>query len=247
MEADHEGAERSPGVAHHRAGSKRGKPELGRQCFFLYMQEYSDIIAITGHRDYPDRAALYRGIDNMSARQYYFGGAKGIDSDALEYIARTQPGSVRTVVVPNRLADQPASARVIINKHATNVIELRNSGPDRYMIRNRFMVDNSTRTDAFYDYRGKGGTFNTIEYARYKGKLGTVNSLREYEVDEFRDMSTYEFHDTMVQMRNYKVNFSAVKMLFLEMIIKVFKMAVDVFFKSLGYVGVKTVEAFWSL
>ena len=204
------------------------------------------IVAITGHRDYPDRAALYRGLDNMRARHYYFGGARGVDSDALEYISRTQPHSVRTVVVPNRLIDQPASARAQIKLHATNVIELKNSGRDRYMIRNRYMVNHSNRTNAFYDFRGRGGTYNTIEYARTKGKLGTVNSLREYKVDEFKGMSKNRFHTTMKQMKSYKVDLSAIKMLIIEMIIKVFKMTVEAFFKSLGYVGVKTVEQFWS-
>lgn len=210
------------------------------------MPEYDDIIAITGHRDYPDRAALYRGLDSMRARQYYLGGARGVDSDALEYIARTQPGSVRTVVVPNRVIDQPLSSQTAIKRYATNVIELRNTGPDRYMVRNRFMVDHSSRTVAFYDYRGRGGTYNTIEYARSKGKLGVVNSLNDYDIDYYRDMSQYEFHDMMCQMKRYNVPLSSVKTLLLQMIIEFFHKTVTSFFKGLGYVGVKTIEQFWS-
>lgn len=182
----------------------------------------------------------------MRARHYYFGGARGVDSDALAHISRTQPHSVRTVVVPNRVIDQPASARAQIKRYATEVIELRNTGPDRYMIRNHYMVDHSSRTNAFYDYRGRGGTFNTIEYARSQGKLGVVNSLRDYDINEYRDMSMSEFHDTMVQMKRYNVPLSAAKMLLLQMIIEVFHMTVQAFFKSLNYVGVKTVEQFWS-
>lgn len=206
-----------------------------------------DIIAITGHRVYPDRAALYNGLDQMHAKQYYFGGARGVDSDALAHIARTQPGSVRTVVVPNRLIDQPVAAQNIIKQHATNVIELRNTGPDRYMIRNRYMVDHSTKTHAFYDYRGRGGTYNTIEYARLKMKLGEVHSLRDFDFGEFRNLSRTEFHDLMVQMRSYKVNLSAVKMMLLNMILEVFHTTVQAFFNSLGYAGVKTLEKFWLL
>jgi len=204
-----------------------------------------ETVAITGHRDYPDRAMLYRGLDSMSARQYYFGGARGVDTDALEYISRTQPSSVRTVVVPNRLIDQPASARAIINKYSTEVIELRNTGPDRYMIRNRFMVDHSSRTVAFYDYRGRGGTYNTIEYARSQNKLGVVNSLHGYDIDYYRDMSMSEFHDTMCQMKRYKVPLSDAKTLLLHMILEVFHKTVTAFFKGFGYVGVKTLEQFW--
>ena len=205
-----------------------------------------EIIALTGHRDYPDRAALYRGLDQIQARQYYFGGARGVDSDALEYIARTQPGSVRTVVVPNRLSDQPASARAIINQHATEVIELRNTGPDRYMIRNRYMVDHSSRTVAFYDYRARGGTYNTIEYARSQNKLGVVNSLSEYDIEEFRGQSHQQFHTTLKEMKRYGVPLSAVKMMILQMIMEFFHTTVQTFFKGLGYVGVKSIEQFWS-
>lgn len=212
------------------------------------MEEYYEpgIIAITGHRDYPDRAALYRGLDRMRARKYLFGGARGIDSDALEYISKTQPRSIRTVVVPNRVIDQPASARAMIKKHATNVIELRNRGSNRYMIRNRYMVDNSTRTNAFYDFRGRGGTYNTIEYARAKGKLGVVNSLREFKVDEFKGMSKAKFHSTLKQMKNYKVGLSGIKMLVLEMIKNIYQVNIHDFFLSLGESNIYTIEQFWS-
>ncbi len=210
------------------------------------MADYDDgIIAITGHRDYPDRAALYRGLDGMNARQYYFGGARGIDTDALEYISRTQPGSVRTVVVPNRLSDQPLTAQGIIKRYSTNVIELKNTGPDRYMIRNRYMVNHSNKTNAFYDFRGRGGTFNTIEYAREKGKLGVVTNMRKYDVNEYRNMSKVKFHGMLKEMKRLKLNLSAIKMLILKIIIEVFKMTVQAFFKGLGYVGVKTIEQFW--
>ncbi|MBA7572488.1 hypothetical protein ES708_14268 [subsurface metagenome] len=130
----------------------------------------SDIIAISGHRDYPDRASFLRGLDNLRAREYIFGGARGADSDALYHIARTQPKAIRTVIVPNRAIDQPVSARQITSQHATRVIELKNTGAGRFQIRNRAMVDRSTHLRAFYDFRGSGGTLNTIEYARSKGK-----------------------------------------------------------------------------
>jgi len=203
------------------------------------------IIAITGHRDYPDRAALYRGLDNMHARHYYFGGARGIDSDALEYISKTQPGSIRTVVVPNRIVDQPTAAQVSIKRYATNVIELKNSGPDRFMIRNRFMVNKSNRTNAFYDFRGRGGTYNTIEYARTKGKLGTVNSLREFKSEEFSNMSKQQLHSTINQMKRYKIGLSGLKMILLNIIRNVYQVSIHEFFLSLGYKNVHTLEQFW--
>lgn len=208
-------------------------------------EEY--IIAITGHRDYPDRAALYRGLDSMEADHYYFGGARGVDSDALEYIARTQPDAVRTVVVPDRLADQPIQARIITERYAQNVIELGNAGPDRYMIRNRYLVDNSTEVRAFYDFRGRGGTHNTIEYARLTGRDFTVHPTVRYEYEDYARMTRHEFGGFVQKMKHYKVNLSSIKALIVNMVTKVFHMTMRAFLESLGYVGLRTLEAYWSL
>jgi len=204
------------------------------------------IVAISGHRVYPDRAALYRGLDTMRARHYYFGGARGVDTDALEYLGKTQPGSVRTVVVPNRLIDQPVATRAITKRYASNIVELKNSGANRFMIRNRFMVDKAHKLNAFYDFRGRGGTYNTIEYAKTKGKLGVVNPLRNFNFNEFKGMSKTRFHTTIKQMKGYKMNLSSIKMIIVRMIIQVFGMTIRAFFRLFGYVGVNTVEQFWS-
>lgn len=204
------------------------------------------IIAITGHRVYPDRAALYRGLDRMSARQYYFGGARGVDSDALEYISKTQPQSIRTVVVPNKVSDQLRSSQIMIKRHASNVIELKNTGRNRFMVRNRYMVDKSTKLNAFYDFRGKGGTYNTIEYARSKGKLGVVNNLREFKADEFKNMSKAKLHTLMKDMKRYNIKLSGLKQLFLEIIKNIYMTTVHDLFNELGYTGVYTLEQFWS-
>jgi len=139
-------------------------------------------IAFTGNRDYTDLGALYRGLDGVKADTYYFGGARGADADALQYIARTQPGSERIVVVPNTLDDQPGAIQPIIRENATKIIELKNSGLDRYRIRNRFIVDNADRVVAFTDGRKSGGTFNTITYAESQGK--EVQIITWVNVDE---------------------------------------------------------------
>jgi len=204
-----------------------------------------DSITITGHRDYPDRAALYKGINQLEANQYYFGGANGVDSDALEYIGKTQPTSIRTVVVPNKVSDQPFHARAIIKNYATNVIELNNSGPDRYFIRNRYMVDNSSKTVAFYDFRGRGGTLQTMNYAQNKGKLLTTNPLVEFDKNKILNVNQTQARSWINEMRLKKVSLSAIKMLILQLILKVLKTTVALFIHSLGYVGVKTLEALW--
>ena len=205
----------------------------------------SDIIAITGHRDYPDRGAFLRGLDNLRAREYIFGGARGADSDALEYISKTQPHSVRTVVVPNRVIDQPIYSRAIIKRDATRVIELRNTGADRFMIRNKNMVDRSTHVRAFYDFRGKGGTYNTIQYARLKGKPYDVWPLAQHNEAVIMKKTPEEFGEWFNRMRGFKVNLSSIKAIIIRFITEVLKITVQAFIEGLGYVGLKTLEAVW--
>ena len=145
-----------------------------------------------------------------------FGGARGVDTDALEYISMTQPNSVRTVVVPNRLIDQPASARVIIEQHATRVIELGNSGYDRYQIRNQYMVDNSDHVKAFYDFRGRGGTYNTIQYAEKTGKSYSVQPLYDSDLNNCYKMSPEEFQEFVKTAHDFDVPLSSIKGLILD-------------------------------
>lgn len=205
----------------------------------------SDIIAISGHRDYPDRASFLRGLDNLRAREYVFGGARGADSDALEYIARTQPRSMRTVVVPNRAIDQPLSARTITSQHATRVIELHNTGAGRFQIRNRAMVDRSTHLRAFYDFRGSGGTLNTINYARSSGKSFDTWNLRRYNEAEFMKKSPKEFGKWFQKMRGFNVHLRAVKGMVIRYIKETLKTTVPGFLKSVGHTGEMNLEAYW--
>jgi len=170
-----------------------------------------DVIAISGHRVYPDRAALYRGLDGLKAREYILGGARGIDSDALEYLSRTQPKSIRTVVVPNRAIDQPHYARQITSRNATRVIELKNTGTDRFMVRNRFMVDRAKHLRAFYDFRGHGGTYNTIQYARSKGVPVSISHMIETDVSKLHNLSEREFRNWIGSVRSSGTHLSAAK------------------------------------
>ena len=171
----------------------------------------ADVIAITGHRIYPDPGNLYRGLDRLKAREYLFGGARGVDSDGLKYMARTQPGSIRTVVVPNRVIDQPLISQDAIRAHASRVVELGNSGPGRYQIRNQYLVDKSDHLRAFYDFRGRSGTLNTIEYARSQGKSFDVYPLNAFDKNEVMGMSEVNFRAWMGKLRGNKVLLSAVK------------------------------------
>lgn len=205
-----------------------------------------EIITITGHRVYPDRAALYRGLDQYHARRYYFGGARGVDNDALQYITKTQPGSVRTVVVPNRVMDQPFSVRGVINRDATNIIELKNTGADRFMIRNRYMVDRSTRVNAFYDFRGRGGTYNTIEYARSIDRPFTVQPMVDINYEKFMNMPVPEFDNWVKQMKHFKVNLRSVKGIIVNFVKNIRHMSMGDYCKGIGYPGCNTLEQMWS-
>jgi len=204
-----------------------------------------EIIAITGHRYYPDRAALYRGLDGLRARQYYLGGARGVDTDALEYLSRTQPKSIRTVVVPNRVIDQPLYSQTIINKNASNIIELKNYGPDRYMIRNRYMVDHSTKVNAFYDFRGSGGTFNTIEYSKRINKPFTVTPMVDYNYKKLTEMPVPEFESWVKKMKQFKVNLSAIKGIIVSKVIHIMQVSMSDFCTGIGYAGCNTLEELW--
>lgn len=205
----------------------------------------SDIIAITGHRDYPDPGALYKGLDKLRAREYVFGGARGVDSRALEHIAKTQPGAVRTVVVPNRVADQPAAARLMIRRHATNVVELRNPGLGRYRLRNEYMVRRSTHVRAFYDFRGRGGTFNTINYSRRIGKSFDVWPMNEFNQAEIMKKSPAEFKAWVNEMKRHRVDVRCIKSLLLQFISQVLQTGLQGFFSLMGASGMTSLEQFF--
>jgi len=179
---------------------------------------FDDIIAITGHRDYPDRGALYSGLDRLHAREYYIGGARGVDTDALNYLADTQPGSIRHVIIPNRLSDQPLSVQADIRENATIIRELGNSGSDRYMIRNQYMVDRSQSLSAFTDGRTSGGTHNTIQYARLKGKPVTLHDLTEYKEPFPSSADLNEHRHWAEEIARSKTNETSIKIPFLGML-----------------------------
>lgn len=167
---------------------------------------FSGITAFTGHRDYGDPAVLYSRLDQLNSRAYMFGGARGIDSDALTYIAQTQPESQRIVVVPNTVSVQPAEAQHAIKNYATEVVELKNTGTNRYFIRNRYMVINSNRLEAFYDGRKTGGTYQTINFATSRGEKVNVNLIIGTNFDEVMDLEELKFLDYMEKLRLKKVN-----------------------------------------
>jgi len=207
--------------------------------------EIFDSIALTGHRDYPDRAEFLRGLDKLRAMRYYFGGARGFDNDALKYITKTQPGAIRTVVVPNRLIDQPFETRMVIKQNATEIIELKNTGAGRYRIRNEFMVNKAQKTVGFYDFRGKGGTYQTINYADSKGKLLRVNPLVKFDKQEILSRTPQQQRIWLKEMQRLKVNLSAIKGIVLSIIYNTLGMTAKGYMVSVGNKDAKTLEQLW--
>jgi hypothetical protein len=131
----------------------------------------------TGHRPLSDYRELFEKFIRPFATattRFYLGGATGIDSLALLWLAgETEAGLV--VAVPAKLVDQPADARHAIATvreagRLEEVVELggvtRTSG---YHARNRWMVERSGFVIGF-PHGESGGTVYTLDYAAGLGK-----------------------------------------------------------------------------
>ena len=135
----------------------------------------------TGHRplrEYNAVFAEYLAPFAHEAAHFYLGGASGIDSFALLWLA-AETRAVISVVVPGTAAEQPSDARqamAIAEKRGrlSELVELRHAShpsADAYHHRNRWMVDRSQFVIAFP--RGEdqtSGTWYTANYAADQGK-----------------------------------------------------------------------------
>ncbi len=157
------------------------------------MTDTGDAITISGTRTITDIAPtrIERLFDDLlapfatPAAHFLIGGAVGIDTVALRWIAE-RTGSALSVVVPCTVADQPRPAADEIERwrqeDRTRVIELGASriGSAAYHARNRWMVDRSRLVLAFpLDPEPKGGTWYTADYARSRGTPFLVAPLRK--------------------------------------------------------------------
>lgn len=134
----------------------------------------------TGHRPLQE----YRGLFEtyvapfaLPGVRFYLGGASGIDSLALLWLA-AETEAVLSVVVPAALVDQPADARHAVSTvrrqgRLDQLVELggicRTSG---YHARNRWMVDRSNFVIGFplAENQEGGGTGYTLGYAAQQNK-----------------------------------------------------------------------------
>ncbi|MFE3830965.1 hypothetical protein [Streptomyces sp. NPDC059092] len=110
----------------------------------------------TGHRSLTEYAGLfaqYLGPFAPATSHFFIGGAKGIDSLSLLWLAGNT-GAALTVVVPGTLDQQPADARQAITQTRDRITEVVELGAAElctpaYFARNRWMVDHADMTIGF--------------------------------------------------------------------------------------------------
>lgn len=110
---------------------------------------------------------------------FLLGGAEGIDSLALMWLAANSRSAI-TVVVPATVAQQPEAARTAVERcrsRITDIMELRSPELHRtaYHARNRWMVDRSELTIGFPlaasdETTSPTGTWQTLNYTASLGK-----------------------------------------------------------------------------
>ncbi|MFE3186719.1 hypothetical protein ACFXKR_38595 [Streptomyces violascens] len=131
---------------------------------------------VTGHRPLDDYAALFMAyLAPFADGHFYIGGAKGIDSLALVWLAGNTDAHI-SVVAPGTVDQQPAEAREAIARtrnRIKDIVELGAAelGTPAYHARNRWMVDHASMTIGFpHSTEPSTGTWQTLNYTAEKGK-----------------------------------------------------------------------------
>lgn len=150
-------------------------------------------VAITGTRSISDAPVgelaelfqAYLGPFSDSTAHFYVGGASGVDTAALRWLAQNSEAGL-TVVVPCRVVDQPVGSAEVIDslrgeERLADVVEMGATmlGKAAYHARNRWMVDHSGLVIGFPrgDESVGGGTWYTLNYAAEQGKARLVVPL----------------------------------------------------------------------
>ena len=133
----------------------------------------------TGHRGLDSYAELFtRYLAPFAGDQtrFYIGGAVGIDSLSLLWLAGNTHAQI-TIVVPGTVRQQPPEAQQAITRSSgriTEVVELQAAelGSPAFHARNRWMVDHSDIVIGFplIGPQGTAGTWQTLNYGAEQGK-----------------------------------------------------------------------------
>jgi len=142
-------------------------------------RELWKIVSVTGHRSLSSagdlqlvQTAIQTVVRNSSVDAIYFGGARGVDTEALKsaLIWRSGIRPHLTVVVPDTIGAQPWDTREWTRK-ADEVIELRNPimASNKYAsfrIRNQYLVEIASLVLAFWNGNPNSGTGQAVRLAR---------------------------------------------------------------------------------
>jgi len=131
----------------------------------------------TGHKSLTEYANLFEQYLGpfAPAAHFYIGGAVGIDSLALLWLADQTPASI-TIVAPGTVSQQPTEAQEAVARsrsRITEIVELAAAElrSPAYHARNRWMVDPASMTIGFpHATEPSTGTWQTINYTAEKGK-----------------------------------------------------------------------------
>ncbi|MFF1483160.1 hypothetical protein ACIGZH_01545 [Streptomyces sp. NPDC058319] len=133
----------------------------------------------TGHHElswYVNLFERYLGPWATPETRWYIGGARGVDSLSVLWLAGNSRSRI-TIVVPGTVAQQPADARQAIERCRDRIDEIVELGAAElrtpaYHARNRWMVDRSEAVAGFplAGAEGTSGTWQTINYAASQGK-----------------------------------------------------------------------------
>ncbi|KMS75650.1 hypothetical protein ACH49_21330 [Streptomyces leeuwenhoekii] len=133
----------------------------------------------TGHREpawFKSLFARYVAPWATPDNRFYLGGARGIDSLSLLWLAGNSQSPL-TVVVPGAVAQQPAEARQAIERCRDRIEGIVELAADElrtpaFHARNRYMVDRADIVIGFplEGSAGASGTWQTINYAASRGK-----------------------------------------------------------------------------
>ncbi|MEU0135611.1 hypothetical protein ABZ172_16520 [Streptomyces sp. NPDC006296] len=131
----------------------------------------------TGHRTIAEYTSLFERYLAPFApgAHFYIGGAAGIDSLTLLWIAGRTSARI-TVVAPGTMDQQPAEAQQAVARTRDRVTEIVELGASElrttaYHARNRWMVDRAQMTIGFpHATEPSAGTWQTINYTAEQGK-----------------------------------------------------------------------------